>query len=106
MKGILLDGNDGLAVRVARDTSGKITGGLVVGESKMQDAYLVLKSCRGDFKEDPVLGAGLLLNIRGRHGRDALKKAAAVSLMRVGIDFEDIKNDLRVIINKENINIS
>lgn len=50
-KGILLDDNDDLAVH---------NGTLVIGESDKQNIDLITESCKGEFKEYPVLGCGLV----------------------------------------------
>lgn len=105
MKGIRLDSDNGLEIQVGRDASGKIAGGLVIGERKVQDAYLVLKANQGDFKEDPVIGANLFLNVRRKQDRKAMGKAITVSLARVGINLDDIRGEFQAIINGENINI-
>lgn len=40
MKGLLLDSDDDLQIRVIR-SDGKITSGLVIAERTIQDAYIV-----------------------------------------------------------------
>lgn len=59
MKGILLDSNDDLKVSVKRDSSGKITSGLVVGDTFYQNCRLVILAQKGEFKEAPTLGLGI-----------------------------------------------
>ena len=57
-RGIILDDNGDLSIRIKRDSSGKITGGLVIGESDADHISLIVESNKGDFKEYPVLGVG------------------------------------------------
>jgi hypothetical protein len=60
MKGILLDIRTGdLKINVIRDSQGKITNGLVVGNSDYQNVNLIIQSQKGEFKEVPTLGFGI-----------------------------------------------
>lgn len=96
MNGILLDKDDDLLIEVTRDATGKIVGGMTVGERTMQDAYIAIRANRGDVKEDPIIGTMLLPNMRAKYDRENVKRQITVSLRRVGIDFENIKNQLNV----------
>jgi len=73
MKGILLDENGDFLIKVKRGADGKITGGLVVGDNAVQCAGLVLQMNQGELKEDPIIGANLLRNMRGKLNRSKLK---------------------------------
>ncbi|MDU1892760.1 MAG: hypothetical protein E6767_18930 [Dysgonomonas sp.] len=101
MKGILLDGNDDLLINVKRDTTGKITSGLVVGERMVQDAYITLSINQGELKEDPIAGANLLTMIRGKENKEKMRKTIEIALQRVGIRFDDIKDQLEMRVNKQ-----
>lgn len=65
MTGIELQGTTGahnvydLAIKVSRDTSGKIVGGITLGETTPQNQAVLLASHKGEFKEFPLLGVGL-----------------------------------------------
>ena len=48
-----------LAVDVRRDASGKIVGGLVVGEILRQNQALILVMHKGELKSDPSVGVGI-----------------------------------------------
>lgn len=48
-----------LAVDVRRDASGKITGGLVVGDILRQNQALILVMHKGELKSDPSVGVGI-----------------------------------------------
>jgi len=105
MNGILLNKDNSLLIRVRRGTDGRITGGLVVGNNAVQCAGLVLQMNQGELKEDPIIGANLLRNMRGKLNREKLKNQIEVALIRANINIEDVKNELDIIINNENINI-
>ena len=107
MKGILLDENNDAQILVKRDAEEKIISGLVVGETKIQDAYMVLSINQGDLKEDPIVGCNLITMIRSRSKTDKekLKKTIKIGLKRVGIEHEDIKSELTAIINKETVDL-
>ena len=93
-RGILLDSDDDLKIE---------RGALKIGNRKMQDAYLVLSANQGDFKEDPLAGANLNKMIRGGLSKEMIRKTIEISLERVGVRFEDIKNEMDILINKEKI---
>ena len=58
MNGIQITDYD-LAVNVTRDTSGKITGGLVIGDILRQNQALILVLHKGELKSDPSVGVGI-----------------------------------------------
>jgi len=105
MKGVLLNEENDLLIRVRRGTDGKITGGLLVGDNAVQCAGLVLQMNQGELKEDPIIGANLLRNIRGKLNRDKLKNQIEVALTRANIRIEDVKNELEILINKQSISL-
>lgn len=105
MDGIQLDEKNDLEIHVQRDASGKITGGLLVADRTVQDAYIVLSSNQGEIKEDPVCGANLLRLVRGKRDDERVKKTIQQSLQRVGIGIDELKSVMRVIINKQQVNV-
>ena len=58
MNGIQITDYD-LAVEVTRDASGKIAGGLVVGDILRQNQALILVLHKGELKSDPSVGVGI-----------------------------------------------
>ena len=104
MKGILLDENNDLLIRVRRGADGRINDGLVVNDNAVQCAGLVLQASQGEFKEDPIIGANLLRNMRGKLNRHKLKHEIEIALVRANIRNEDVKNEIEILINNENIN--
>lgn len=102
MKGLLLDSDDDLQIRVIR-SDGKITSGLVIAERTIQDAYIVLTAKQGDIKEDPIVGANLHTLIRGSANKEKIRKRVEISLARVGIRLTDIENELQMYVNGKEI---
>ena len=105
MKGILLNKDNDLLIKVRRGKDGKITGGLVVGNNAVQCAGLVLQMNQGELKEDPIIGANLLRNMRGKLNRDKLKNQIETALIRANIRFEDVKNELDILINNQSVSL-
>ena len=98
MKGILLDTEYSLQVKPKYDTEGKITSGLVIGENTDQCAALVLQAAPGDFKEDPILGAGLTRFIRGQYSRSQIEQIMRQHLTRAGINYNEYKQGIALTI--------
>lgn len=48
-----------LALDIRRDTNGRITHGICLGETTRQNQALLLAAHPGDFKEHPTTGVGL-----------------------------------------------
>lgn len=96
MRGILLDNDNDLMVQVTRDAEGKITSGLQMGNTHLQNAYMVLSLNQGELKEDPIVGVNLTAMIRGNKSSDQIKTTIKIGLRRCGIDFEEVKDLLRV----------
>lgn len=93
-KGILLDKDNDLQI---------INGSTVIGESKMQDAYVTLSLNQGELKDDPLAGVNLVRMIRGKADKEKMRKTVEIGLERVGIRFDDIKDRFSVSINKTEI---
>lgn len=96
MKGLLLDKDNDLVVQVSRNSDGKIASGLKIGDTKLQDAYLVLSLNQGELKEDPIAGVNLTTILRGKADYNQIKTAIKVGLRRCGIDYEEVKALLRI----------
>ncbi|MDR1155299.1 MAG: hypothetical protein LBL04_11380 [Bacteroidales bacterium] len=92
MKGILLDADNELMA---------VSGSLAVGDTAMQNACLVLGMNQGELKEDPVMGVNLPRFIRGRENRADIRRAVEIGLRRAGLELEDIKNEVQIIINRQ-----
>ncbi|MBR8759279.1 hypothetical protein [Porphyromonas levii] len=96
MRGILLDKENDLMVQVTRDAEGKISSGLQIGNTNLQNAYMVLSLNQGELKEDPIAGVNLIAMIRGNKSSDQIKTTIKIGLRRCGIDYDEVKNLLRV----------
>jgi hypothetical protein len=103
MKGILINDNNDPQINVRRAGNGKITGGLIIGDRLIQDAYITLSVKQGEIKEDPICGAKLVTLMRGKLDVEKIRKTIEIALLRVRISFDDIKNQLDTIINKISI---
>ncbi|MEA4981422.1 MAG: hypothetical protein VB066_01765 [Paludibacter sp.] len=90
-KGILLSENMEPVIRIVRDSEGKISQGMTIGECVDQEAYLVLNLRPGELKEDPILGPGLTKFVRGRINQSAVELTIKKHFDRAGIDFESYK---------------
>ena len=97
--GILLDKNDDLQINVQK-SGDMITGGLTIGSRKMQDAYIVLNLTQGELKEDPICGANLVVMLRSRENKEKILKTIEISLERVGIRLDEIKDQFQTVINR------
>lgn len=58
-KGILLDDNFELQVKVERDSNGLITSGFIIGDVTRQNQRTILLAEKGEIKEAPTLGVGI-----------------------------------------------
>lgn len=76
-------------------------GDFVIGDSTMQNQYLILSSQKGEWKENPFIGAGIedMLNDEGSEAY--WKRGIAEELKRDGMDVKEVK-----IINNGQININ
>jgi len=76
-------------------------GDFVIGDSTMQNQYLILSSQKGEWKENPFIGAGIedMLNDEGSEAY--WKRRIAEELKRDGMDVKEVK-----IINNGQININ
>lgn len=95
MKGIQLgeDGDLEIIPRTAKD--GKLNG-MVIGDTLIQDASIVLGMNQGELKEDPVLGPNLLRFIRSHADRVMIEKQVKIHLGRIGINYEELKNIINI----------
>lgn len=58
-KGILLDDGLDLQIKPVYDTNGKITKGVVIGNSIYQNQALILITNQGEWKLSPLVGVGI-----------------------------------------------
>ena len=96
MKGIMLDTNGDLMIRPRKLSDGKLSGGVVLDDTLVQDAAIVLEMNQGEWKEDPVLGPSLLRYLRSHADRSRIQKQIQVHLSRAGIDYNQVAEQLKL----------
>lgn len=65
MKGILIDETGDFKIEVKRDSNGKITQGIVIGNCDADIAERVIQAWQGEFKEVPLIGGNVMKNQNG-----------------------------------------
>lgn len=99
MKGVLIDTNYDLQVKVNRNDVGLITSGLMIGDNTNQCAALALSMSQGELKEDPLLGAGLTRFIRGKYNQSQIEQRIRQHLTRAGINYQAYKKRIGLTIS-------
>lgn len=95
MKGMLLADNGDLAIKPVLEKEG-IRSGVIIGDSMMQDAYIVLGLNQGELKEDPLIGPNLLRFIRSKATKTAVIKQVRMHLERDGLDYDELKETINI----------
>lgn len=90
---LLLDSNNDLQIK---------DGDLVVGESELQEAFLILKTNKGEWKEDPVTGCSLLRFINSKSSPAEIRKQIQLQLTRDGKSYD--KYIQNMLVNGSDIN--
>jgi hypothetical protein len=85
MKGILLDENGDLMIH---------NGSMVVGDSTLQNQYLILIAQKGEFKEYPTLGVGIS-DMLGDDDALEWKKRIREEFVKDGLDINSMNLDLQ-----------
>lgn len=101
MVGIMLDDSGDLLVRPRAEPDGKLKSGLVIDDTLIQDAAIVLGLTQGELKEDPALGPNLIRYIRSSAQREKIEKQMQIHLKRAGIDYEDLIGKIQLQLNNE-----
>lgn len=78
-------------------------GTLMMGDTLIQDACIVLDMNQGELKDSPLTGVNLVRMIRGKAKTEKMRKTIEIGLERVGIRFEDIKDQFEAAVNNETI---
>lgn len=76
-------------------------GDFVIGDSTMQNQYLILSTHKGEWKENPFIGAGLEDMLNDDGGEAYWKHRISEELKRDSMDVKEVK-----IINNGQININ
>lgn len=96
MRGILIDNENDLAISIKRDANGEIASGVIISDTEMQDAFMVLSLNQGDLKEDPIAGVNLTSLIRGKLDKERIRATIKIGFQRCGIDLDMIKDRMRI----------
>ncbi|MDE6483477.1 MAG: hypothetical protein K2L01_06960 [Rikenellaceae bacterium] len=92
--GILIDPDTGdLRLSLVRDRHGLITEGLEIGETAYQNQALILQAFKGEFKEHPVLGAGIS-DMVCDHETAGWKREIAIQLESDGMKINECRLDI------------
>lgn len=78
-------------------------GSIKLGDTTMQNVYLLFNINQGELKEDPIVGLNLLKMIRVGDNKEKIRKTIEIGLARIGLNIEDIKSDIDLIVNKNEI---
>ncbi len=73
---------------------GDINLDLKLGETVMQEAYIVLTLRRGALKSDPALGPDLNKFINGRVNTSAVEREIKIHMQKAGVDWSTVKDRL------------
>lgn len=101
MKGIMLDDNGDILIRPRDEPDGKIASGLVIDDTLIQSAAIVLGMNQGEMKEDPALGPNLLRYIRSSANRAKIEKQMQIHLQRAKIDYDELIGNIQLQLNNE-----
>lgn len=72
---------------------------IVLSDTLLQDAGVVLQLKQGEWKEDPLLGPNLIRLLRGKQSRNEIERLVKIHLSRAGIGYENVKDKLNMTIN-------
>lgn len=90
-KGIITEVNGGdLMIDVRRDAAGKITGGLVIGDSDEQHIEHNMMCHRGEIKEYPIIGCEIFKEDKGVM-TEAFFRKAQISLESDGYSMKQVE---------------
>lgn len=71
-------------------------GDFVIDDSELQEAGEILSSMKGEFKEDPLIGADLLPMIKSKAPQSEIELAARIALARDGKDWNALKKKIEL----------
>ena len=83
VKGILLDENNDLKI---------VNGKLQLGNPLMQEVGIILQMNQGELKIDPLIGANLIVKMRGIENRHKIESLIDSQLELDGKNYDDIKD--------------
>lgn len=83
VKGILLDENNDLKI---------VNRKLQLGNPLMQEVGIILQMNQGELKIDPLIGANLIVKMRGIENRHKIESLIDSQLELDGKNYDDIKD--------------
>lgn len=89
MKGIQLGTKGDIDIVPRRGKDHTLTG-LVIDDTLIQNAAIVLELNQGELKADPILGPNLLRFIRSHADKATIEKQVKLHLKRVGINYDEL----------------
>jgi hypothetical protein len=87
MTDFLLDTNDDLRIE---------NGDFVIGNSLDQEVGMILKTNPGEWKEDPIMGAGLIRKLKGNIIDQEIEQIIRLQLGRDDKNYDDIKQGITI----------
>lgn len=88
MQDFIIDDNYDLVIK---------NGDFAIGDSNSQEIDLLTRSFKGDWKQYPLLGAGLLRLVKGRATEVRIKRDIELELKDDGFRIIKIKVDLPIV---------
>jgi hypothetical protein len=82
-KGILLDENNDLKI---------VNGKLQLGNTLMQEVAIILQMNQGELKIDPLIGANLIVKMRGIENKHKIESLIDSQLELDGKNYDEIKD--------------
>lgn len=92
MKDFLLDEDNDLKIDM---------GDFVIGESKIQEVTAILVSTKGEFKDSPIMGLDVVTKIRSGRRFFGLGRDLRLQLARDGKEYDEIKEEIRMVLTTE-----
>jgi hypothetical protein len=73
-----------------------LNGDFVIGESLMQEVGIILQMNQGELKSDPLIGANLIVKMRGVENKYKIESLIDAQLELDGKDYDTIKEFLKI----------
>ncbi|PCI11862.1 MAG: hypothetical protein COB73_00725 [Flavobacteriaceae bacterium] len=87
MTDFLLDTNDDILIA---------NGDFKTGDSLDQEVGLIIRTNPGEWKEDPIMGAGLIRKIKANVKDEEIEQIIRIQLARDGKNYNDLKERIKL----------
>lgn len=74
-------------------------GGVATGESLTQEVALILATCQGEWRHDPLLGCNLVKRMNAPLNKVDLERTIRIQLERDGKPWDTIKDGIKTSVN-------